>query len=139
MKHSWVKNSLLAILPALIFYLYQIVQYRVRIVGQRAFSMLPYTLFNMFAPILIGVLFFFIIAYVWTNRNSLVWIFLLGGSILVNVLYSLYTLNVPGFPRTLLNASSGSQLAYVLMGAYGTGFWVSLICYIKGKIKRNRA
>ena len=38
-----------------------------------------------------------------------------------------------GLRPVAMGMSGGSQVANVLMGAYGAGFWVSLVSYIRGR------
>ena len=138
MKYSKVKNVIVTLLPVVLFFLYQIAQVYLRRYMQTRAIMLPYTLFNILVPAMIGVLFFLVIAYVYVNRNSLVFIALFCGAFLVNVLYSISFAGLLGtLTQQYLSMSAASQIAYVFVGAYIIGFWISLISYIKGRIKKS--
>ncbi|HHW93153.1 MAG TPA: hypothetical protein GX734_01440 [Clostridiaceae bacterium] len=133
MKYSKVKNIILAIFPVLILYLYQKAQIRLQFKASASFDRLPITLFNILVPCTVGVIAFFIIAYAYRNRRSLVFISLFCGGVLVNFLYIAFTFGLFGLKRTMIDMSAASQIAYVLMGAYLSGFWVSLLSYFRTK------
>ena len=139
MKYSAIKNVILALVPGLIFWGYQTAQVRLMMQASISFNRLPYDLFNILAPCLVGIFAFLAIAYVYTNRNSLVFISLFCGSFLVNIIYAFYALRVFGLSPVMLERSAALQIAYLLMAAYALGFWVSLISFIRGKARRNQA
>ena len=137
MQYSKVKNTIIVFLPVVLFFLYQIAQFYLRQYVQVNAMMAPYILFNILTPVLIGGLLFFVVAYVYVNRNSLVFIALFCGAFLVNVFYSISFVGLLGpLMYQSLQATAASQIAYVLVGAYVVGFWVSLVCYIKGRSKK---
>jgi hypothetical protein len=135
MKYSKIKNVLLAIIPACIFYLYQEAQIRVRMITSANFDLQSFKFFNIFAPCLVGLIAFFIIAYAYQNRHTLVFISLFCGGLLINLLYIVTDFGLFGLRRVPAEMSCASQIAYLLMGAYLAGFWVSLISYIVEKSK----
>ena len=137
MKYSKIKNVLLAIIPVCIFYLYQETQIRVRMITNAKFDPQSFKLFNIFVPCLVGVIAFFVIAYAYQNRRTLVFISLFCGGFLVNLLYLATSFGLFGLRRVAIDMSSASQIAYLFMGAYLAGFWVSLISYIIEKSKQH--
>ena len=137
MKYSKVKNIILSIIPALVFYFYGKIQIQLHFKASASFDRLPITLFNMLAPCIVGVIAFFIIAYTYKNRRSLIFISLFCGGILVNLLYVAYFFGLFGLSRSMINTSTASQIAYVFTGAYVSGFWVSLISYIKKSVGKR--
>lgn len=136
MKHSKIKDIILALIPVIVYYLYQEIQLQMQFKANMNFNPLPLMLFKLLAPCVIGVIAFFIIAYAYQNRNSLVFISLFVGAVLVNLLYLAFFLGLFGLRRMALDMSAASQIAYLLFGAYFAGFWVSLISFIRGKRKR---
>ncbi|NLL90915.1 MAG: hypothetical protein GX222_00660 [Ruminococcaceae bacterium] len=138
MKYSKIKNVLLAIIPACVFYIYQEAQIRLRMIASINFRPLSYKLFNIFAPCLVGLIAFFLIAYAYQNRHTLVFISLFCGGLLVNLLYIVTEFGLFGLHMAAIEMSSASQIAYLLMGAYLAGFWVSLISYIVEKSKQRK-
>ena len=133
MGYSKIKNVVFAVVPVLVFYVYQAVQVRVQMNASMTFDRLSITLFNLAAPCAVGVFAFVAIAYAWQNRNSLVFISMFCGAFLVNLLSIAYMLALFGLRPVAMSMSGGSQVANVLMGAYGAGFWVSLVSYIRGR------
>ena len=133
MGYSKIKNVVFAVVPVLVYYVYQAVQVRVQMNASMTFDRLSLTLFNLAAPCAVGVFAFAAIAYAWQNRNSLVFISMFCGAFLVNLLSVAYMLALFGLRPVAMGMSGGSQVANVLMGAYGAGFWVSLVSYIRGR------
>jgi len=130
-----IMSIVIAIMPVVLFFLYHIIQLELSFRAARTFDRLPYTIFIMAVPVLIGVFAFFAIAYAFKHRNSLIFISLFCGSFFVNALYAIYPSGLFGpNMQYVFQRTSASQLAYILVGAYITGFWVSLISFIKGKI-----
>ncbi len=139
MKYSVFKNIILAVIPVLIFYSYQQLQIALQREATATFNNLPVALFNVLAPFVVGVFLFCAIVYAYTNRNSLVFISLFCGGLLLNILYVISSLGLLGPSGHLLTLSAAPQIAFVLTGAYLIAFWVSLICYIRGRKSRRDA
>lgn len=137
MKYSKIKNVILALVPVIICYAYQEIQVRVQLNANVNFDRATPMLFNLIAPAIVGVFTFFAIAYAYQNRSSLVFISMFCGGFLVNLLYLAYMFAWFGLRPNMLSMSAGSQVAYVLMGAYLVGFWVSLVSYIRERKTRK--
>ena len=139
MKHAIIKNILITLFPIAFFWSYQTVQIRLRMLANRTFVMLPSTLFEMFIPLLVGAFAFYIAAYVYTNRRTLMFIYMFCGAFIANMYGVLCSTGVLGsYYMMLWRQSAASQLVYILVGMYVVGFWVSLVCYIKEKTRLLR-
>ena len=142
MKRHFIKDIIIALLPLALFlgfsYLSQTLQYE----AAASFNKKPLLFFNLFAPILVGAILCAVLYYAWKNRASTVFISLYCGAFFMNIFFALCNANIiRAFGGLILGRvtlfGSAVELAGVIDGAYIVMFWVSLVCFIKSKKKKN--
>lgn len=145
MKRHFIKDIIIALIPLSLFLGFSYISQTLRI--RNAFTNNYYELrllCNLFAPVIAGAVLCAVILYAWKNRASTVFISLYCGAFFMNIFFALCNANIiKAFgglilgQGTLFGSAAGVELAGVIDGAYIVMFWVSLVCFIKSKKKKN--
>ena len=140
MKRHFLKDIVLVLLPTAIFLLYASIWQPLRYSVAAKYNYLPLTMFNLFAPILVGAILCAALYYAWSNRASTVFISLFCGAFMMNLIFGLCSANVIhslGALRLgstiLFGGTGGIEMTGVIDGTYIVMFWVSLVSFIKSK------
>lgn len=131
MKYSWIKNVLVILFPAALYYGYYGLQFALLKAAMRHPSIWLTSSFLSWLPAIVGVILLLVGAYAYVNRNSFVFLAFFGGSLLFSIAYSLTTFNVL-VPMKLMRMTNSIPISFTVAGVYVAAFWMSLICKIKG-------
>lgn len=132
MKKSIITNIFILIFPSLLFFgVYFLFMGLLKNPIRSSINITP-TIINILIPAVIGVIALFVAVYSYVNRNSLIFIFLFVGSLLVNIAYSLSMMNIL-IPMKMLRMTITPSLTFVVVGLYVACFWMSLISKIRNR------
>ncbi len=132
MKKSIFTNIFIVIFPSLLFFGVYFLFMELLRNPIRSSINITSTIINIIIPVVIGAVGLFIAVYSYVNRNSLIFIFLFVGSLLVNIAYSLSIMNIL-IPMKMLRMTITPSLTFVVVGLYVACFWMSLISKIKNR------
>lgn len=140
MKRHIIKDIILALLPLALFFCYVIPARQLSMYSSRYLKPMPFMMFSLLAPIILGVLLCAALIYAWQNRASTVFVCLYCGAFFMNIFIALCQLDVFNFGGVLWEAIlrggvAGAELAGIFSGAYIVMFCVSLVSFIKAKRK----
>jgi len=142
-KRHIVKDIVLALLPLSLFLAYAFPAYSLKIYNAYSFNYVPFALFLLVAPIIVGAVLCVALIYAWKNRASTVFISLFCGAFLVNGFFTLCQLGVFNAFRSmhwqmvLRGGVEGVDLAGVMDGTYIVMFWISLVSFIKARRQKK--